>query len=254
MKTSNLWLVIFAATFIYSCNGGDKVLLRLKLNLNKKIDLKYRTLEFAENENGSPLKTEYIRMTMRVDRIMPDSAYQFLAKCDFIRITNPGLLADEEYTSDKDISQLSEAGRHLDEQLAPAIDSLYQFTINKQGKIVKPISFAGGKAISPEYALINLNIFQINFPVNAVGVGEEWSNESDLPGSIYKRKSTYKIESIYDSTVQISVDGKIDGAKADSKSFAGRYYLNKETNNLDSCKLEIKDADKRLTVIALAAK
>ncbi|MES2809969.1 MAG: hypothetical protein V4619_15165 [Bacteroidota bacterium] len=254
MKASNFWLVFFAAIFIYSCNGGDKILLRLELKTNKKIDLKYRTSEYAEKENGAPLKTEYVRMTMRVDRIMPDSAYQFLAKCDFIRITNPGLLGDEEYTSDKDQSQLSEAGRQLDEKLTPAVDSLYQFTIDKTGKIVKPISFAGGKAISPENALINLNIFQIGFPATAVGINETWITETDLPGSIYQRKSTYAIESIYDNTVQIKVDGKIDGTAKDAKTFTGRYYLNKETNNLDSCRLEIKSADKGLTVITLAAK
>jgi hypothetical protein len=254
MKARYLSFVAFIALFFCSCSGGDKVLLRLELKSTQKIDLKYRTFEYAEKENGSPLKTEYIRMTMRVDRILPDSAYQFLAKCDFIRITNPSLLGAEEYTSDKDQSQLSEAGRRLDEKLTPAVDSLYQFAINKQGIIVNPIAFAGGKAISPEYALINLNIFQINFPANAVGVGEEWSNETDLPGTIYKRQSTYKIESIYDNTIQISVDGKIDGAKADAKSFTGRYYLNKGNNNLDSCRLEVKSADKGLTVIALAAK
>jgi hypothetical protein len=256
MKASSLSLAAFFALFICSCNTGDKVLLRLELNANKRIDLKYRTSVFSDSENGTPLRNEYIRMTMRVDRILPDSSYQLKAKVDFIRVIDPKLLGNEEYTSDKDVTQLSAAGRQLDEQLTPVVDSLYQFAIDKQGKITQPISFAGGQEISPQYTLIDLNIFQPSFPANSVAVGEEWNIETDLPGTIYKRKSTYQIENVYENTIQIKVDGNIDGELNDAKTFSGRYYLNKANCNLDSCRIEVKSkaGEKGKTVIALAVK
>jgi hypothetical protein len=259
MKTAFLSLMAFITLSLYSCQGGNKnILLRLKFNQGKKVDLKYRTFLLTDNENDSPLINESIRMSFKVESILPDSSYQFSGKIDFIRVKNQSLLGSAEYSSDKYRPYMNEVEQKLDEKYRSAIDSTYQFTISKQGRIIKPFSFLDGRAIPAKYALVNLGIYQITFPVEKIAIGDEWTSEQSIPGTNYKRTSTYHIESIYDNIIQIKVAGILDGPADDVKKFTGRYFLDKNTCQLISCEIERKGktelGDKGKTVISLEAK
>jgi hypothetical protein len=259
MKTALLSLMAYITLFMCSCHGGDKnILLRLKFNQQKKIDLKYRTFLLTDNEKDAPLINESIRMSFKVVSMLPDSTYQFTGKIDFIRVKSDSLLGAVEYSSDKYRPYMNSAELKLDQKYRPAIDSTYQFSINKQGKIIKPFSFLNGDAIPPAYELVNLGIYQITFPAEKIAIGDEWTSEQDIPGTTYKRTSTYYIESIYDNTIQIKVEGILDGPESDAKKFSGRYFLDKNTCQLVSCEIERKGktelGDKGKMVISLTAK
>jgi hypothetical protein len=259
MKTALLSLMAFITLLMCSCHGGDKnILLRLKFNQGKKIDLKYRTYLVTENENDPPLINEYIRMSFKIESILPDSSYQLSGKIDFVRVKNERLLGSVEYTSDKYQGQMSSEELKLDEKYTPVIDSTYLFTIDKLGKIIKPFSFIDGRIIPKEYELVNLGIYQMAFPTEKIAIGDEWTTEQAIPGTKYKRTSTYHIESIYDNTIQIKVEGILDGPEDEAKRFSGRYFLDKNTCQLVSCEIErhgkTELADKGKMVISLEAK
>lgn len=259
MRTAFLSLIAFTMLFLCSCHGGDKnILLRLKLSQQKKIDLKYRTLLVTDNEKDPPLIDEYIRMSFKVRSVLPDSSYLLYGKIDFIRVKNNELLGSVEYSSDKYQPHMNIAELKLDQKYRSAIDSTIQFTIDKQGKIIKPFSFLDGRIIPAAYALVNLGIYQITFPAEKIDIGDEWTNEEAIPGTKYKRTSTYHIESIYDNTIQIKVEGILDGPDDQAKRFTGRYFLDKNTCQLVSCEIERKGktelSDKGKMVLSLTAK
>jgi hypothetical protein len=69
---------------------------------------------------------------------------------------------------------------------------------------------------------IDYEIYQIAFPKDSVAMGDEWTNEKPMPLIGGKRISTYYIESIYNSVIQIKVDGTLETSQGKSEDFSGR--------------------------------
>ena len=230
---------------ICSCNLGNNknILLRLKYLKGSVIDIKYRSYIVTDNENDRPLNNDYIRMGLKVDSVLRDSAYLFSAKIDYVRFEHNGMLVinHQKYSSDEDVSQMTPEQKQIDLKLRPVINGSYKFSVNKNGKIIKPFSLAIDSLLLPvKFDFINLGIYQIDFPYNKIAIGDEWVNEQNIPGTKIKRKAIYKIESIYDSTIQIKVDGVKTDAFGNVNHFSGRYYLDQETCHLISCNIETK--------------
>jgi hypothetical protein len=253
MKPSYFYILSVIALLSCSCHGDKNILLQLKLTKQQKTDVKYRTYETADNEENAT-KSEYVRMALKVDSVLADSSYQFSAKVDFVRAKDPELLGGVEYVSGKYQGDMSAAELKLDQQLRTAIDSTYKFTVDKYGKLVKPFEFASGRALPAEYSLINYGIFQITFPGQKIAIGDKWTNEQTIPGTKNKRTATYQIESIYDATIQIKVEGTIADAANQTQKFTGRYYLKKNDCTLDSCKIEMNGDGKKKMFISIASK
>ena len=244
MKTRNLNLsvVFLLAGFFCGCGGEKNILLKLKYDKNARIDIKYRYYMVTNDEDDEPLINEYIRMGWTVDSIFRDSSYQFSAKIDYVRIKNKGLLPilDEEYSSDRDTSEMGAAEKQLDHQVRPALNASYKFTLDKYGKIIKPFSLENSTVLLENNSFIDLGIYQIAFPDHKIAIGEKWDNDQAIAGTKKKRSATYHIESIYDSTIQIKVDGKAWDEDGNLSHFSGRYFLDKTTCKLVSCKIERK--------------
>lgn len=244
MKTSYSYILGTIALLASSC-GGKNVSLSLKLAKDQRIDVKYR---ISTNEDGVE-KGEFIRMSLKVDSVMPDSSYLVSGKVDFVRVKNQKVTNSDEYSSDKPQAEMTPEEIKFDEQIRPTIDSTYKFTIDKHGKLLKPLTFTSGHTIPATYQLIDVGVFQINFPAEKIATGDKWTTEETLPGSGGKRVAKYKLESIYDETIQIKVDGSIEGGHVDPQSFSGRYYLEKSDCTIDSCSIQMEGKGKQKITI-----
>lgn len=241
MKLSNYCILGLIGLLSYSCGGKKDVSLTLNLTKEQRIDVKYRT---STNEDGVE-KGEFIRMGLRVDSIMPDSSYLMSGKVDFVKVKNQKVTNSDEYSSDKPQAEMTEEEIKFDKEIRPTIDSTYKFVINKYGKLIKPLTFTSGHTIPANYQMIDVGVFQINFPAEKIAIGDKWTSEETLPGSGGKRVAKYKLESIYDETIQIKVDGTIEGEHADPQKFSGRYYLEKSDRTLDSCRIQLDGKGKQ---------
>jgi hypothetical protein len=238
---ANYFCILCAIALLGSSCGGKNVSLSLKLAKNQRIDVKYRT---STNEDGVE-KGEFIRMSLKVDSVMPDSSYLVSGKVDFVRVKNQKVTNSDEYSSDKPQAEMTAEEIKFDEQIRPTIDSTYKFTIDKYGKLLKPLTFTSGHTIPANYQMIDVGVFQVNFPTEKIAIGGKWTSEETLPGSGGKRVSNYKLESIYDETIQIKVDGTIEGGQADPQKFSGRYYLEKSDRTIDSCRIQMDGKGKQ---------
>ncbi len=241
MKLSNYCILGLIGLLSYSCGGKKDVSLTLNLTKEQRIDVKYRT---STNEDGVE-KGEFIRMGLRVDSIMPDSSYLMSGKVDFVKVKNQKVTNSDEYSSDKPQAEMTEEEIKFDKEIRPTIDSTYKFVINKYGKLIKPLTFTSGHTIPANYQMIDVGVFQINFPAEKIAIGNKWTSAETLPGSGGKRVAKYKLESIYDETIQIKVDGTIEGEHADPQKFSGRYYLEKSDRTLDSCRIQLDGKGKQ---------
>lgn len=240
MKASYFYILSAIALLGSSC-GGKNVSLNLRLTKDQRIDVKYRA---STNEDGIE-KGEFIRMSLRVDSVMPDSSYLLSGKVDFVRVKNQKVTNSDEYSSDKPQAEMTPEEIKFDEQIRPTIDSTYKFTIDKYGKLIRPLTFTSGHTIPANFQMIDVGVFQINFPADKIAIGDKWTTEEALPGSGGKRVSNYKLESIYDETIQIKVDGSIEGEHADPQNFSGRYYLEKSDRTIDSCRIQMDGKGKQ---------
>lgn len=228
--------------FFLSCHGDRNILLRLKYDRGQSIDIKYRNYVYNDNDVDDPIKNEYLRLGFSIDSVTRDSSYVFAVKIDYVRVKNSGLMA-EDYSSDKDEKDMGPAERRMHMQFKPILDSVFKFTVSKRGQLIKPFAFAGGTKIPPQYALIDLGIYQITFPEEKIAIGDKWTNEYPMPGVNAKRICTYHIESIRNSEIHIGVSGEIQLASGDSKDFTGSYVLDQSTKKLISGKIEMEARD-----------
>jgi hypothetical protein len=240
MKARHFYILGAIALLGSSCGGKKDVSLTLKLAKEQRIDVKYRTSTTDGEEKG-----EFIRMSLRVDSVMPDSSYLMSGKVDFVKVKNQKVTNSDEYSSDKPQAEMTEEEIKFDKEIRPTIDSTYKFVIDKYGKLVKPLTFTSGHTIPANFQMIDAGVFQINFPADKIAIGDKWTTEETLPGSGGKRVSNFKLESIYDETIQIKVDGSIEGEHADPQKFTGRYYLEKSDRTLDSCRIQMDGKGKQ---------
>ncbi|MBC7399436.1 MAG: hypothetical protein H7289_05780 [Mucilaginibacter sp.] len=244
MKLSYYYILGAIALLGSSC-GNKNVSLSLKLAKEQRIDVKYRT---STNEDGIE-KGEFIRMSLRVDSVMPDSSYLLSGKVDFVKVKNQKVTNSDEYSSDKPQAEMTPEEIKFDKEIRPTIDSTYKFIIDKYGKLLKPLTFTNGHTIPANFQVIDVGTFQINFPTEKIAIGGTWTTEETLPGSGGKRTSNYKLESIYDETIQIKVDGSIEGEHTDPQKFTGRYYLEKSNRTIDSCRIQMDGKGKQKITI-----
>lgn len=260
-QKSRLIALFLSVTFLCSCGGKKNILLKLTYHRGERIDIKYRHYLVTDNENDEPLKNDYVRLGLTVDSVLKDSSYQFLAKIDYVRVDNKRLLLmrGEKYSSDRDTNEMSTAEKRIDKKIRSTLDASYQFTLNKFGKVLEPFSRANSGTALKNNPFIDLGFYQITFPDHKIAIGEEWDNEQVTPGTKKRRKCAYHIESIYDSIIQIKVDGMLWNANGELTHFSGRYLLDRATCGLVSCKIEAKGqieetGDDGKAVISIEAK
>jgi hypothetical protein len=231
-------LSIFILLFLSACHKAPKtILLRLKYFKRQRIDVKYRSYVYADDDMDHPLTNEYTRLGFTVDSILPDSSYKLGAKIDYVRVKNGGLF-NEEYSSDREESEMSPNEKQIHQMVKPLLDSAYTFSVSNRGKILASFSFSRGKNIPRQFALIDLPVYQLIFPQEKLAIGDEWTTENPVPQNKGKRIFTYTIEGEYDSAIQINVKGKLELPNGGSKNFTGHYALDKETNAIISGKIE----------------
>ncbi|MEP6614476.1 MAG: hypothetical protein ABJA76_21375 [Mucilaginibacter sp.] len=237
---------IITVAFIVLCclacrRKGGGMLLRLHYEPGTVIDIKYRNYIITDNEGADPIRNEYIRMGLTVDSMTKDSAYAFSAKFDYVRWKNGGFLAIDQFSSDKEETEMNPAERRINAIVKPVLDSTFKLAFNTRGQLIKPFSYKSGRKIPTMFSPVDWEVYQIVFPVEKVSIGDEWTNEREIPLVGGKRISTYYIENIFDSTIQIKVDGKLIVNPNNTKTFSGRYKIDGKTMQLISAKIEIEE-------------
>ena len=237
--------IITGAFIILGClacrRKGDGMLLRLHYEPGTVIDIKYRNYIITDNENAEPLRNEYIRMGLTVDSVTKDSAYALSAKFDYVRWKNGGMMASDQFSSDQDEAEMSPAERRINQVVKPVLDSTFKLAFNNRGQLIKPFSYKSGRKIPTTFSPVDWEVCQIVFPAEKVSIGDEWTNEREIPLVGGKRVSTYYIESIFNSVIQIKVDGKLIINPQVTKKFSGRYKIDEKTKRLISAKIEMEE-------------
>jgi hypothetical protein len=145
------------------------------------------------------------------------------------------------YSSDKKEKDMTDEEKKFHQSFKPILDSVYNLTISKNGRIVKPFSFAGGRSIPQAYAPIDFENCQIVFPKDSIAVGDEWTNERIIPLNGAKRISSYKILKVMDGTIEIAETGVLEMPNGgESTRFTGNYIIDADTKGLISAKIELK--------------
>ena len=238
LQMKPLFLIAFCFVLLSSCNHAPKnILLKLKYFKGQRIDVKYRSYIYSDDDIDRPLRNEYTRLGFTVDSVLADSSYIFSARIDYLRVKN-GDFAGEEYSSDKDEASMGPQERQIHQMAKPLLDSVYTFTVNQQGKVIAPFAFKHGRGIPAQFALIDLAVYQIVFPKEKLAIGDEWTTENIVPQTKGKRIFTYTMQGIYDSAIQIMVKGTLQLPDGTSKDFTGSYTLDQETNAVISGKIE----------------
>lgn len=225
------------------CSGkGEKAaLIRLKYHKGQTFDIKYQT--YAQTNDRRVPQNRVVRMLFKVDSIIGDSLYVLSAKLDYVRVRNDGLFSNEEYASDKAEEKMNDREKSIHQDFKAVRDLIYTLTIDNRGKILKPFALSGGREIDKKYNLVQYENCQIVFPEEAVGIGDEWTNELDVPGTAKGRRMfKYTIESIKDGVMRIDLVGKFQpyGRGSNSKNFYGHYLIDEETKMIISAKYKLE--------------
>lgn len=237
--------LVLVLSFLLGCapapkkKGTKPILLRLKYSKGDIYNITYHN--YTQEENNDIPNNLDVKMTFTVDAVTRDSVFLISSKFDHLK--SKGIFEN----SASDASSVNRSGAKVDfkkmayDNFNPIVDSTLKLIINSRGQVIKPFYLAGGQEFNKSFAPLLYEDCQIIFPVHAIVTGEEWTNERNFPAINTKQITTYFIEEIKNSIIEINVAGRIENAghpeSRRANKFYGHYSIDERSKKLISAKI-----------------
>lgn len=226
MVKNNLCAFLAGVVILCSCKGsGQSVRLAMKYATGDNQRIAIETITEGSSRNMKSI----ISLQFVVDSVKSNGTACFSVKPK--RIYSHLSIDGESETYDSDKGTIAAMHRSF-------YDAAFSLQIDRQGKIVLPLQYAGTKQSAS--GMFEMRRVQLVFPDREMNTGDSWKDEYKNEFTSSTIKGVYTLTAITDTSIVIKMDGTmIDGfGMLPPRKLTGQYTLEKNTCRLLNARLE----------------